>query len=210
MERTEAKPTRRKLIDSARKLFLERGYEGVSIRDVTEAAGANVASINYHFGGKENLYREVFRELLTARVSDILGRLDAVISEKSPPDLGKVFRTYLEGLLGEFLVSGEAQNFAKLVSNEMSENGLASEILVREAAVPIHRVLKGAILAARPDIADIKASLIIASIFGQMFHFVRARHVIEHTMARSYDEEFVRVIMDHIVEFSLKGMGERP
>ncbi len=210
MERTEAKPTRKKLLESARILFLERGYEGVSIRDVTDAAGANVASINYHFGGKDNLYREVFREMLSERVSDILRRLDAVISEKSPPDLGKVFRTYMEGLLGEFLVSKDAQNFAKLVSNEMSVNGLASEILVREAAVPIHKVLKGAILAARPDIPEIKASLIIASVFGQMFHFVRARHVIEHTMGREYDEEVIRVIMDHIVEFSLRGMGEKP
>jgi hypothetical protein len=43
-----------------------------------------------------------------------------------------------------------------------------------------------------------------------MFHFVRARHVIQNTMGRDYDEEFISLIMDHIVEFSLRGMGEKP
>jgi AcrR family transcriptional regulator len=209
MERTETKPTREKLLESARILFLERGYEGVSIRDVTEAAGANVASINYHFGGKENLYREVFREMLAERVRETLDKLNAVIAEDKPPKLEKVFRTYVEGVLGQLLVSRDAQNLAKLVSDEMSENGLAAEILVREAAMPIHKVMKGAILVARPDIPEINASLIIASVFGQMFHFVRARHVIQNTMGRDYDEEFISLIMDHIVEFSLRGMGEK-
>jgi AcrR family transcriptional regulator len=46
------------LLAAARKLFAERGFDGVSVKEVAQAAGHNPALINYHFGGKEGLYRE--------------------------------------------------------------------------------------------------------------------------------------------------------
>jgi AcrR family transcriptional regulator len=56
--------TREHLLDTAERLFAERGVDAVSLRDITSAAGANVASVNYHFGSKEKLIREVFRRRL--------------------------------------------------------------------------------------------------------------------------------------------------
>jgi AcrR family transcriptional regulator len=56
--------TRELLLDSAERLFAERGVDSVSLREITTAAGANVASVNYHFGSKEKLVREVFRRRL--------------------------------------------------------------------------------------------------------------------------------------------------
>lgn len=50
---------REKLLDTAEYLFAERGFFGVSIRDITEAAGVRNASINYHFETKQNLFLEV-------------------------------------------------------------------------------------------------------------------------------------------------------
>lgn len=48
------------ILEEAKKQFCEKGYEGASVRDICEAAGANVSAIKYHFGGKEGLYRECF------------------------------------------------------------------------------------------------------------------------------------------------------
>ena len=48
------------ILDEAKKLFCEKGYEGASVRDICVAVGANVSAIKYHFGGKEGLYRECF------------------------------------------------------------------------------------------------------------------------------------------------------
>ncbi|HEX7705489.1 MAG TPA: TetR/AcrR family transcriptional regulator [Thermoanaerobaculia bacterium] len=56
--------TREQLLDTAERLFAERGVDTVSLRDITSAAGANVASVNYHFGSKEKLVSEVFRRRL--------------------------------------------------------------------------------------------------------------------------------------------------
>jgi len=54
-------PVRKKLLDAAEALFCEKGFEGTSVRDLTTTAGCNVASVNYHFGGKDKLYVEMFR-----------------------------------------------------------------------------------------------------------------------------------------------------
>jgi AcrR family transcriptional regulator len=208
MTTAEEKGTREKLLDVAARLFLEKGYDGVSIRDITDAAGTNVAAINYHFGGKENLYREAFRQMISGKAAHTLGLLQSAIAEKSPPDLEKVLKAYIGGFLGEFLTSKDAQNFLRLASDEMSEQGIASDILLEEAALPCHTALKEAILASRPHVTEEKASLVIASVFGQMYHFVRARHVITHVSGKEYNGEFIGKIIDHIVEFSLKGIGD--
>ena len=47
--------TRAILLSEAERLFAERGVEHVAVRDITEAAGANVAAVNYHFGSKQGL-----------------------------------------------------------------------------------------------------------------------------------------------------------
>lgn len=51
--------TREKLIFAATPLFAYKGFAAVSIRELAEAAGVNVAAISYHFGGKEALYHAV-------------------------------------------------------------------------------------------------------------------------------------------------------
>ena len=56
--------TRDRILDAARHLFAEHGYEGTSIRDITIAAEANVAAVGYHFGSKEGLYGDVLQSLV--------------------------------------------------------------------------------------------------------------------------------------------------
>ncbi len=55
----EGSATREKIIDAAERLFAVRGFHGVSIRDITRAAGVDVALANYHFGPKKNLLATV-------------------------------------------------------------------------------------------------------------------------------------------------------
>ncbi len=53
------KDSRIRLIEAATPLFAQKGFAGVSIRELAEAAGVNSALISYHFGGKEGLYEAV-------------------------------------------------------------------------------------------------------------------------------------------------------
>ena len=53
--------TRERLLQAAAQLFAERGFKKVTVRDICRAARANVAAVNYHFGDKIGLYREVLQ-----------------------------------------------------------------------------------------------------------------------------------------------------
>ena len=53
--------TRERIMKAAERLFAERGYDGTSIRAIVARARVNQAAINYHFAGKDGLYREVLR-----------------------------------------------------------------------------------------------------------------------------------------------------
>jgi len=87
--------TRNRIIEAAEVLFAVNGYDGTSLRDITEQAGVNVAAVNYHFGSKENLLaalldriispiNEERLELLAARANN---DIDSVLTAFLLPDL---------------------------------------------------------------------------------------------------------------------------
>lgn len=56
--------TKERILGAAEVLFAQRGFEGASLRQLTAAAGVNLAAVNYHFGSKEKLVEQVFRRRL--------------------------------------------------------------------------------------------------------------------------------------------------
>ena len=62
----------------AERQFMENGYEAISTRAITSVAELNLGSINYHFGSKEGLLREVFRRRLAWLNKERIAVLDAL------------------------------------------------------------------------------------------------------------------------------------
>ena len=58
--------TKDRILGAAEVLFAQRGFDGASLRQLTAAAGVNLAAVNYHFGSKEKLVEQVFRRRLDA------------------------------------------------------------------------------------------------------------------------------------------------
>src|SRR5688572_5880982 len=56
--------TRDVLLEAALRLFAERGYDAVGIREIVAGAGANLAAVKYHFGSKRELYLETVRHAM--------------------------------------------------------------------------------------------------------------------------------------------------
>jgi AcrR family transcriptional regulator len=97
--------TRERLLDAAERLFAERGLDAVSVRDITEVAGANTASIHYHLGSKLDLIAATLQ-----RRSDALGaRRDELLDEiEARPDID--LRAVVEALVrptAELAASGD-------------------------------------------------------------------------------------------------------
>ena len=68
---------KRKMLDAAERLVAEKGFDSVSIRDVTGAAKANVAAVNYHFGSRESLMDLVAMHILEPLCAERLRALEA-------------------------------------------------------------------------------------------------------------------------------------
>lgn len=56
--------TRDRLLKAACALFSDRGFKKVTVREICQMAGANVAAVNYHFGDKLGLYRELLQQAI--------------------------------------------------------------------------------------------------------------------------------------------------
>lgn len=67
-----------RLLNSAEELFADRGYFGVSVRDITDHAGARLASVSDQFGGKEGLFRAVLLRRIQPLNDDRRARLAAL------------------------------------------------------------------------------------------------------------------------------------
>lgn len=69
-----------KIIQAARKLFTERGFDSVKTRDIAAEAGINLALLNYYFRSKENLFEIIMKENMT-RFMDVI--LDIVNNKET-------------------------------------------------------------------------------------------------------------------------------
>ncbi len=78
-----------RIVTAATRLFAEKGYDGVSIKEISESAEVNIAAVNYHFESKEKLFRHIIDQF----ISDIL-----VLSRKTllPPQSPVELRVRLE------------------------------------------------------------------------------------------------------------------
>ena len=59
---SNASKTRDRLLEAAAEVFAKKGFRDATVADICERAGANIAAVNYHFQGKENLYVEAWRD----------------------------------------------------------------------------------------------------------------------------------------------------
>jgi AcrR family transcriptional regulator len=76
--------TRQRIMHAAEQLFAAKGFRAMTLREVTQAAGVNLAAVSYHFGSKRALIREVIRTHIEPINHIRLQRLDALAQSYAP------------------------------------------------------------------------------------------------------------------------------
>lgn len=79
-----AEQTREQILQAAESLFARAGYANTSLRQITDAAGANIAAVNYHFSSKENLLIEILDRIVVPLNDARLELLDDLEAEGTP------------------------------------------------------------------------------------------------------------------------------
>lgn len=87
--------TRNVILDAAEEICARQGFEALSVRSISDAAGVNVAAITYHFGGKAQLFEEMFRRRVQPLNEHRLAMLDQALAGSGPHVLEEVIRAFV-------------------------------------------------------------------------------------------------------------------
>ena len=126
----EAEETRRRIVDVALALFAARGYEGVSVRDIAEGAGAVHGLIRHHFGSKEGVWRAV----VDVAGAEYEGALRPLIADAAAAPEEEAVGAAAEIVRGVVLVSARHPGIASLLAHEGTEGGERLDHLIGHAA----------------------------------------------------------------------------
>ncbi len=196
--------TRGRLLASATRLFAQRGFHAVSVRDIARAARANVAAVNYHFDGKLGLYRAVVRAAVHAMRAGDEAFLTAT-SDASPEDQ---LRTYVSGYLPRIASTDDRTAWIHdLMRHEMSEPTPLAPWIAEHGIMPRIEYLSGVVaklLDCKP--ADKRVARCVISIQAQCLFYRPDRFRTAAFKEWSVSESELAVAADHIVEFSLAGI----
>jgi len=163
--------TRERILKAAERLFAERGYDGTSIRAIVGKARVNQAAINYHFEGKDGLYREVLHTAFRALTEDQLAHADEMKSMSRELALAEFVKRQLRPLTAR----DELSRHLRIFNWETVRPTAVFRKLVSEDASPFMGLAVELIRRFLPD-AD-QRTLVVAAIWllGQCSIFVRNR-----------------------------------
>ncbi|MGE9296086.1 MAG: TetR/AcrR family transcriptional regulator [Puniceicoccales bacterium] len=119
-----AQDTRQRILEAAEKFYAERGFDGTSLRSLTDAAGVNLAAVNYHFGSKKSLMWEMFRARVVPLNDERLRLLDEAIAAPGGPTLETIYNALLEPTFDAAKTADGAPNviFLRMIGRVFSES----------------------------------------------------------------------------------------
>lgn len=198
--------TKERLLEAAGEVFAERGFRQATVRAICRRAGANVAAVNYHFGGKQRLYAETLK----------YGAHIALA--KFPPDAGlprgaaprEALYVFVLSFLRRFLELGTPDWHGKLCAREMIEPTAALDDLVREVIVPLSRRLQEIVRALLgPRASESRVRLAALSVVGQCMLYRHNRPVLERLYGpETASARQIERLARHITDFSLGGLQQ--
>jgi TetR/AcrR family transcriptional regulator, regulator of cefoperazone and chloramphenicol sensitivity len=154
--------TKERLINAASEIFANRGYRDTTVADICEAAKANIAAVNYHFGDKSNLYREVWAFLFSKEAE----------RQRIPSDFHEVgaeawLRLFIRSRIENIFDTGFPGRLPRLLHREMGEPTEMHESLFEQHLKPNHeRVAKAVKNLIGPKISEDQLKLATLNFMG--------------------------------------------
>jgi TetR/AcrR family transcriptional regulator, regulator of cefoperazone and chloramphenicol sensitivity len=203
-ERVAGSDTRRRLRKAAGVVFAEEGFRRATVREICRRAGANVAAVNYHFAGKEGLYRQVLEQGRDAAFQKYPLTLGAE-GVRCPEDRLRAFvRTFLFRIFDR----GAPSRFFRLMAREFVEPTEVLDKVVTETVRPAFEYLASIVRPLLGPEADEKTvQFHCASIVGQCLYFHVSRHVLSRLFPwGGFNPGDIEAIAEHVNRLSLRAM----
>src|SRR5262249_38566555 len=134
-----AQGTRERLIAAVERLLAERDTLDPPLRDITQAAGANVAAVNYHFGSKAALVTAVIERAVTEHAREALRALDAISGAQPPAGVEEILWAWMQVMAAIAPNTVLGQVAARILAGPPAE---LAELVERATAEPQARLRK--------------------------------------------------------------------
>ena len=175
--------TREAILEAALRGFGEKGFEATGIREIAAAAGCNVASISYHFGGKEGL-RAACAGHIVARIGKVLAAARAEDAPPASPEEAEVTLVLLARSMVRFLLlEPDGRLVAGFLLREMAQPSSALDTIYEGLFEGVHMRVCALWSAASGQPAESEAvRLAVFATIGQILYFHVARPVVTRRM----------------------------
>lgn len=195
--------TRTRLLHAAVKIFSEQGFQEATIAEICELAQTNIASVNYHFRDKENLYLEAWRHAFNNELK--IHPPEGDVPSDAPAELRLAGR--IKSLILR-IADDNSYSFA-IINKEMTQpTRLLSEILEKEIDPQRQKMLSLIRECLGQKAAETQILLCHASILGQCFHLLKMKHLQKHMQFPFQLPELTdaEAYAQHVIDFSLAGI----
>jgi AcrR family transcriptional regulator len=202
---SEVDTTRERIVDAAGEIFAERGFDGTTVRDICQRAGANIAAVNYYFGDKQRLYVEAVVRAHRWRMeqAQLPGWSADTPAEKKLVDFIKTF-------IRRVRTGPEGTWHTKLMMRELSHPSEACAELAQSSIRPQFEILLSVLRELLPENIDVERMRLTAfSIVGQCLFYHFADPVIRNLLSeKDYSALDIETLAEHITEFSLRSIEQ--
>lgn len=191
--------TRSRLLQAAGEVFAEVGYREATVREICARAGANIAGVNYHFGGKDELYAAVLEQHFADNVTRFPIRSDLAGSPEGA--LHEFVRISLERMLSE----DKPAWHAKLTLREITEPTPHFDTIAERFMKPHFGALRALVdRLTGPGVPEERRRLLALSGMGQIVFYKIAHHAVKRiTPEQGTGPEDRVVLARHITEVLL-------
>ena len=201
--------TRQRILDAAELLFTQYGFEATTLRRITGAAEVNLAAVNYHFGSKEELIREVFRRRLTwlnqQRLQE-LDRLEAEAGDKplKPSQILEVFFGVALRMAADTKGGGRA--FMRLLGRTYAKpSDFVRGFLAEEYAAVVAR-FKAALIKALPGVPGEEILWRFHFMLGAMSYAISGTDALHIVAEDALDDDDAEALYARLMSFMLGGL----
>lgn len=198
--------TKARLLAAAREHFALRGVKEATVRDICAQAGANVAAVNYHFGGKDKLFIAVLMDFLEQAQAKYPVQME--LGPEAPAE--DCLKAYIRSLLYRVMGDGDPVNekLGQLLSAEFIEPSPDFEIITERYITPHHEVLLGIIRELLPQAEARTVHLCAAGVVGHCILFDNAKQLIRQMYPEIVLEKLgVEFVADFIHRYALAGIA---
>ncbi len=200
--------TKDRLLDAAETLFADSGIAAASLRDITALAEANLAAVNYHFGGKDGLLQAVFDRRLRPVNEARLALLDGFEADAggAPLPLAQIVYANLAPAFRSLDEWGEGgQRFMRLVARIMADPSSSIHHAFVRQFDEVRRRFLGALGQALPELADTEIERRFHYALAAMMHtFCWGQHI---ECLCPTPREHRDLVLESLIDFAVGGLS---